>query len=171
MLRTSIVALLGLCGPLAICRAITVIVSLAFQRKIGRWPLPHVGQEVVKRLPAFAYRNATCAVIFIFRVLRIAASLIHGLPRVIFGRSAHAMLSQPRSLYLAMQATTRNIRTIKTTPNDGFLVATVTTTKPVNHAVLFMKRHSGKSTEFLPSNVFEHWRIITCQSPFPAQAT
>lgn len=81
----SVGALLFRRGPAAIGRLVVAAGIVALNRH-ALGPLAHVGQKCVKaRCPAFAYRDASGAVVLVADVGGVAASPHHAAPRLING--------------------------------------------------------------------------------------
>lgn len=80
--------------PSAISRfVITERVWKTVNRMFVRWPFPHVGQEIFKRLPSVANRNAFSAIFTEDQKIWIFASLANVNPCVVFGRIGQPMSS------------------------------------------------------------------------------
>ena len=131
----ALIASLGRSGrPVAIIRLVVAVVFAAIQCQIWRaWP--HVGQERLKRLPAFAHHDPTATIIAIVRASWITATRQHVLPAPIFTRtspvpsSAVGCHSFCRGLQVVTAATLCVIAS-QVAGNDLALSSAITTTSP-----------------------------------------
>ena len=90
--RSLVSALLALGCPSAIARLVVTVVVNAVYRVLSRWPRPHVGQEVLKLLPALTDSNAAPAVVRVLVAFGVVAALTHSVPGVVFVGIVAAML-------------------------------------------------------------------------------
>ena len=88
--RALVVLLCDSIRPSTIFRAVGAVVVNAVQRAALR-SLPHILKKCVEHLPAFAYRDATPAVLWILRVLGVCAALPHRRPRGVSSRQTRAL--------------------------------------------------------------------------------
>lgn len=91
---SAIISLLFRSGPSAIFLGIWSIIIDSIDR-FSRWSFAHVFEEVLKRgYPSFTNDYSAPCVMFIFRILRIAASRLHAAPRLIRVAFRHSMRSE-----------------------------------------------------------------------------
>src|SRR6187397_1247695 len=69
--------------PPNITRCIATIVVDAVELRTGEWRVPHVGDEVRKRVPAFTHCDAASAVTRPVFVVRVVATAFHSAPATI----------------------------------------------------------------------------------------
>lgn len=76
---TSIFVLFLSACPLAVAGGVSLVVVYPFDC-VSRRSVAHVRKEIVKRIPAFAYRYSSTAVATICGMVTVVASLSHGCP-------------------------------------------------------------------------------------------
>lgn len=84
----GVIHLLVVRGPAAIASFVGAVVVFTLNGVARRRFRSHVRQEVLKRLPSAAHRDAAAAVIGVVRCVRILATSLHRAPRSIFRRLA-----------------------------------------------------------------------------------
>lgn len=78
--------------PLAVFGGIVPIIVDAVQRVLRRGPWSHIGEEVSKRRhPPAADYNPPASVSVVMDGLRVVASVLHALPRIVFPGSTQAV--------------------------------------------------------------------------------
>ena len=78
-----------LCGPTrptAILGRVWPIILFTLQRQRGVGLGPHLRQEVIEDHPSFADGDAALAIMLVHWTAWVKATLLHGLPRMVFGR-------------------------------------------------------------------------------------
>ena len=88
---SSVVCLLLRGCPAAILGAIISVIVFSVDGVLGAWSQSHVGDEVLKQVPAFTYFDSATTVSFIICHLSICASKFHVIPRLKFWRVGHSM--------------------------------------------------------------------------------
>lgn len=78
--RPEVIHLLLTRGPAAVTRLVVAVDVDAVQLVLGAWPRTHVGEEVLKRVPSLADRDATTAVEGKLRVRGCSAAVPHIAP-------------------------------------------------------------------------------------------
>lgn len=159
-----VVVLLFQRGPFAVVQRIAEIVILPLYRIAIAGSRSHIGKELRKAGPRFAHCDTTRPIVFVFRMVRVAASLVHGLPRDVLRRARHSVLGQPIMLNLSMETPARNIRPTQQRGSIGnLLVSTITTAEPISCLVTNEGNADGRqSIELSTSNImWRHKRIIT----------
>ena len=107
MIVSFIVSLLKKCSPYAIFRAVPDIIIYSFNAMVGRWPWPHIGMEILKRMePARTYVNSTSSVISKIGIIRISCSSLNFTPYAIFRTFRHMMRYRPLTNKFFPQAAT-----------------------------------------------------------------
>lgn len=87
-----IIKLLFVSGPPAIFRFVIPLRVDAINSVFGGWLRAHVRNKILKTsLPAVAYLNAFCSVVFVADVSRTRTPLFHSAPSSVFGRLFQTM--------------------------------------------------------------------------------
>lgn len=84
MRLATIRSLLSLCSPANISRLVISVVVDAVNGMGGRWPAPHICEEILESVPSPADLNAPRSVIRIVPDVRIIAAASHGHPDSVF---------------------------------------------------------------------------------------
>lgn len=103
----TVVGLLSCCRPSAIRRLVVSGVVNAFNGMIQRWLQAHIGNEVLKLVPPFTYRDSPSSVTFKTRDVWIAAPSFHSCPRSIFRTVPHPVSAALCLCNFSRQASTR----------------------------------------------------------------
>ncbi len=130
-----VVVLLQAGRPAAILWRIAFVVINAIKRVMRSRRLAHISKEMFKRFPAVANRNTPRTVIFESPVLRIGATLVHGLPNAPKWGFALAVrcqsLAQSLRGFLSGQAPARlGAAPSKVMTRNGLFSTAVTLTNP-----------------------------------------
>jgi hypothetical protein len=93
VILARIVALFSAGSPSAIVRGVRPVIVNALDRMLRRWPLSHVGEEVVEgRVPSLAHDNPAPAIVRVDMGVGIVASGADASPYLVFGRTGTPML-------------------------------------------------------------------------------
>jgi len=150
---SCIIALHVGCRPTAIIRRIPFIIINAVKTGIG-WTVSHIGPEILKRVPSFAYGYAPAAVILVSRIVDIFTSQQHMIPRPICGGSSSLPM---RSAFVTLPtATAFSMPRTKMFAIYNRMVSTFALTQPKRPtSSLFNIAQDCKAPEHLPFNVHE----------------
>jgi len=113
------------------------VVSIFIRVTIKRVPprtLADISEKILKAIPTFANSDTTSTIIFIFDVLRIAASSVHASPNSIKRMACSIFSGIP--MRTSLHASTRlNKATAKIVCRRRVTLSTITTTEPQNISV------------------------------------
>jgi hypothetical protein len=161
MVGTFVVLLLSRSGPPNIAWLVVSIVVDAIDLMPWRRPQPHVGQEILELVPAFAHGDPASTVVFVLFVIWVAAARMHVAPRMVFGgnlpTSRVPVDSTPLDPHFHIQAPARARGTSHHVVFVDFdLVPVVATKEPslaATTAALLHHADGGQSSKALASDV------------------
>ena len=105
-IAARVVLLLQLGFPSNITRLVVAIVVDAAKRMLRRWARPNTGKKSLKAfIPFVAHPYPPPAIVFPVTALGVVASILHRVPRRIFGRIAHVVLAGACGCLLSQPAT------------------------------------------------------------------
>jgi len=118
----SVSALLGLCSPPAIIRAIPTVTIYPINRVVGGWSLSHIRHEEGKVVPPRTDGHTLATVKMVLEIRRVIASCSHIYPRLVetvllspFGKT---VFSVPFRSNFGSEAPTAFCRTASERPNS-----------------------------------------------------
>lgn len=157
--------------PPTVCGLVVLVVVYAVYAVFSARPAPHVGEEVLVRVPAFADRDAATSVVFEASVSRVATAIEHRPPTTVFGRfvrslSVGAVTATASGDDLSFQTPTRfRVAAAQQVAHDDSLVPTVANTHPCRSAVGAGRAgFYRQTTEFLTYTIFETHSNLLCYS-------
>lgn len=138
-------------SPPTVARFVIAVTVYSVYRVKCAWPLTHILEKRLKRLPAFADCDTTTAVEIPLFIVRVSTAIKHTHPCLIFSGSRHPMLSALTLFASSCSASP------KVFASGNFLVSAFANALPENKSVLILADASNYC-EFsvdLASNVFE----------------
>lgn len=167
----AVIGLLEFISPTTVVRAVPARIVNAINRKLFAWLLPHIEQEKLKVLPAFAHAIAN--VEWLKRAFRIA-SLQHISPGFIGWREPRTIgRYSPFSVPKAASTTTAASRmhSPKGLAISNMFFAAVTHTKPLNAFLTFWRKtfDGCKPTELLTCYIYASHRANYTVAPITLQ--
>jgi hypothetical protein len=148
--------------PAAISRLVVSVIVLAFDgnpatRRLGS----HVTDEVAEFLPSVTDPNSSRSIVLKLFASRIAASLLHHHPGVVF-RTAFPAVLRFRSCchFLAKASAAARVAATQILPDDGHLGATIAFANPLRLTVraIFGPRSDDQSSK---SSAYHFLKVVT----------
>lgn len=151
-------------SPAAVLGGIAEAIVHSLYRVLGRWPRPHVGVEVLKRIePPFTNGNSAPTVVFVSRDCDVAAASLDLRPGSELRRTGHAMRTSSSTQAFDLQASAAlAYTTLQVGTSSSLLLAALTAAKPLMSRLLSTADHSsirkhGPTTECQSSQVLKAW--------------
>lgn len=128
-IQAIVTVLLGVRGPMAILRTVTLIVVNAVKREAFRTSA-HIVEEVPKVMPPLAHRNPATAIVRESGIIRVLAATKHGGPRVVLLGCRPSCVAVTPGSFSAKTSTTCGPVRLETVRGDERFSPAITSASP-----------------------------------------
>lgn len=151
-----VISLRGFASPSAIIWAIVSVIVNSVKRFTIR-PVAHIDVEVLKSKPPIANRYTSTAVVFVGRIFRVCASLLHAAPYFVHAVVKLAVRGQLFLPAFLFKTSARVGTAAKMVKVCDFAVSAIAQTLPKCFSFLSVRKLNGdKPTKSLSCDVFFH---------------
>jgi hypothetical protein len=159
VLRSPVICLLFACGPAAIIGLVIAVDVNAVECEARCW-LAHIGKEIDESQPSFTDYYASSTIVAEGFVLRIAATLEHGLPRdvslgLLVPFAVPVFPASLKDLFFAQAAARTGIAGNQAPRLDDTFATAIAFAEPMDSGPLVSDSQSDQPSEALTCDIFE----------------